>query len=142
MSEIEIGQAVDDYLTRCRVERGLSPNTLEAYSRDLRGFNEFCGRYGAVHLTDIDRLVVRRHIASLSTRGYAPRTLARKASSVRAFLEDSARRGLTESNPAAGVPRPKQPRSLPRPVPSVALSVAKAAFPPDGQGWPLPLTGR
>ena len=119
-----ISRAVDDYLDRCRIERGLSDNTLAAYRRDLDGFVEFSCRYGVEDLDGVDRRLVRKHIANLSTRGYAPRTIARKASAVRSFLDDAARRGLAEANPAAGVPLPKRPRSLPRSVPARSLSTA------------------
>jgi site-specific recombinase XerD len=119
-----ISRAVDMYLDRCRIERGLSDNTLSAYRRDLDGFVEFSRRYGVEDLGGVDRRLVRKHLANLSTRGYAPRTIARKASSVRSFLDDAARRGLTDANAAAGVPVPKRPRSLPRSVPARSLSVA------------------
>ena len=114
-------EAVADYLRRCRVERGLSPHTLEAYERDLEGFVTFSERYGADDVGDIDRLVVRRYVASLSTRGYAPRTIARRVSSVRAFLGDLARRGTIEHNPADGLARPKLPSSVPKSIPSGSL---------------------
>jgi len=119
-----IAEAVGDYLERARIERGLSPHTLDAYGRDLAGFARFAGRLGIERLDDVDRRTVRKFLANLSTRGYAPRSLNRKASSVRTFLEDAARRGVIPGNPAATIPLPKRPRSLPRSIPSGALSVA------------------
>jgi site-specific recombinase XerD len=119
-----IAEAVGDYLERARIERGLSPHTLDAYQRDLAGFARFAGRLGIERLDDVDRRTVRKFLANLSTRGYAPRSLNRKASSVRTFLEDAARRGVIPGNPAATIPLPKRPRSLPRSIPSGALSVA------------------
>jgi integrase/recombinase XerD len=118
MDDSSIDVAVDEYLTRCRVERGLSPHTIDAYARDLAGFREFCHRYGVDQLPDVDRLVVRRFVASLSTRGYAPRTVARKASSVRAFLTYTESNHLTTSNPARAVPKPKRPSTLPKALPA------------------------
>jgi site-specific recombinase XerD len=113
---------VDRYLEYARDVRGLSPNTVEAYRRDLDGFVEFAGRYGVTDVHDVDRKLVRRFSANLSTRGYAPRTIARKVSAVRAFLADEAKRGYIEANPAEGVKQPKIPRSLPRAIPQRALS--------------------
>lgn len=117
-----IRQAVDRYLTRCRVERGLSPHTIDAYSRDLDGFVEFSDRFGVWQLTDVDRRLVRRFVANLSTRGYAPRSVSRKASTVRAFLSDAERRKLVTSNPAAAVPHPKRPSTLPKAIPARSLA--------------------
>jgi site-specific recombinase XerC len=113
---------VDSYLGRARDVRGLSPNTVEAYRRDLGGFVEFSERYGVVDVDAVDRKLVRRFLANLSTRGYAPRTIARKVSAVRAFLSDEARRGYIEANPAEGVKQPKIPSSLPKAIPQGALS--------------------
>lgn len=128
MDSPRIEHAVAEYLSRCRVERGLSPHTLEAYTRDLKGFTEFCERYGVESLDGIDRTVVRRFVASLSTRGYAPRTVARKASAVRAFLADAESRSLMTTNPASAVPKPKRPSTLPKALPAQAVATAIEAI--------------
>jgi site-specific recombinase XerD len=117
-----IDSAVADYLRRCRIERGLSVHTLDAYERDLGGFAEFARRWGVEDVDAIDRRLVRKFIANLTTRGYAPRTVVRRTSSVRAFLDDCARHGVTPTNPATGVPLPKRPHELPKAVPALALS--------------------
>ncbi|MGI9529034.1 MAG: tyrosine-type recombinase/integrase, partial [Acidimicrobiia bacterium] len=121
MPATRIDDSVEDYLNRCRIERGLSPHTLDAYRRDLDSFIVFAERFGAVGLDEVDRRLYRRFLAHLSTRSYAPRSVARKASAVRAFLEDRAKAGAIEVNPATGVPQPKLPKSLPRSVPSGSL---------------------
>jgi integrase/recombinase XerD len=117
-----IQQAVDGYLTRCIVERGLSPHTIDAYSRDLSGFVEFSHRFGVSDLGEVDRRLVRRYVANLSTRGYAPRSVSRKASTVRAFLSDAERRKMVRTNPAAAVPHPKRPSTLPKAIPAGSLA--------------------
>lgn len=115
---------VDSYLGRQRVERGLKQNTIAAYTTDLAGFVEFAERCGVADADTVDRRLIRRYIANLTTRGYAPRSVARKASTVRAFFADLARRGIIEHNPALNAPRPKIPKSLPRALPSGGLSSA------------------
>jgi len=112
------------YLERLANERGLSPHTVAAYRRDLDQFLTFCERLEIVALSDIDRRAVRRFLAQLSTLRYARRSIARKLSSVRAFLADAARRGSIETNPAAGVQQPKKPATLPKAIP--ARSIAEA----------------
>ncbi len=116
------GGAVGDYLRRLRDERSLSPHTVDAYRRDLAQFFDFAGRAGCGHLDDVDRRVVRRFLAQLATRRYARRSLARKASSVRSFYADAVRRGVAAANPAAGVPQPKLPHTLPRTVPARSIA--------------------
>lgn len=139
MPSTRIDGAVEEYLQRCRVERGLSPNTLDAYRRDLADFVVFVDRFGATELDEVDRRLFRRFVASLSTRSYAPRTIARRASAVRAFLEDRTRAGLIDVNPATGVPQPKLPHSLPKSVPSRSLGAMLDKI--DG-GSPLDIRDR
>jgi len=117
----QLDAAVSAYLRRLDVERGLSPHTIEAYTADLEQFTMMCERLGITDSADVDRRTVRRFLASLSTRGYAPRTVSRKASAVRAFLNDAARRGLIPSNPAAGIAQPKRPGRLPKAIPATSL---------------------
>jgi site-specific recombinase XerD len=124
----ELSVQIDAYLLRSRETRGLSIHTIDAYRRDLGHFVRFCERYGATNLHQIDRRVIRRFIAHLSTRGYAPRSIARMTSAVRVFLADHVKRGVIDANPAQGVARPKIPRSLPRAMPAGALGTALDAI--------------
>ena len=82
-----LDDAVDAYLERLRTERMLSDHTVDAYRRDLRQLAVFCGRLGLDTVDAIDRTALRRFLAQLSARRYAPRTIGRKASAVRGFLE-------------------------------------------------------
>ena len=116
-----IDAAVDDYLERLDTERGLSGHTVDAYRRDLSQFTTMCHRLGVERLEDIDRRTVRRFLSQLTTLNYSRRSVARKASSVRAFLEDAARRGEIPANPASGVPQPKRPGTLPKSIPAPTL---------------------
>ncbi|MGH9166718.1 MAG: tyrosine recombinase XerC [Acidimicrobiia bacterium] len=110
-------QAVGDYLRRLGDERNLSPHTVDAYRRDLAQFLAYCDRAGLTGLGPVNRRLVRRYLAYLDTRGYARRSVARKASAVRSFLGDAVRRGRLAANPAELVAQPRLPRSLPRALP-------------------------
>jgi len=116
-----IDAAVDDYLVRLDVERGMSQNTIDAYRRDLSQFTTMCHRLGVDRLDGVDRRIVRRFLSQLTTLNYSRRSVARKASAVRAFFEDGARRGAISSNPAAGIPQPKRPGTLPKSIPAATL---------------------
>ncbi|HHC08247.1 MAG TPA: hypothetical protein ENK55_05985, partial [Actinobacteria bacterium] len=119
-----LARLVDAYLIRIEVERGLSPHTVAAYRRDLAQFLEFCSRWGIDDAAEVDRRVVRRFLAQLDTRGYARRSVARKASAVRAFFADAVRRGELHRDPAVGVSSPKRPRTLPKALPRTSLAAA------------------
>lgn len=110
-------EAVEGYLARQAAERNLSPHSIAAYGRDLRQFAAFCDRAGIPGFADVDRRLVRRFLAYLDTLGYARRSVARKASAVRAFFADLARRGDVLTNPADLLARPRRPRTLPHALP-------------------------
>lgn len=116
--------AVTGYLERLRDQRSLSPNTLEAYRRDLAQFFDYCERRGVGSIGDVDRQTARRYLAFLDTLGYARSTISRKASSVRTFYADAGRRGLAGTNPFDGVSTPKLDKPVPHALPSRTLNNA------------------
>ena len=113
---------LDGYLARLRSQRGLSPNTVAAYRRDLRQFFEYMGGAGIGSVQEIDRRIIRGFLGFLDTREYARRSVARKVSAIRSFLGDSVRRGELVTNPADGLARPKTPKNLPRAFPQRAMA--------------------
>src|SRR5947208_1537817 len=62
---------------------------------------------------DADTPAVRRYAAYLGTLRYAPSTAGRKLSAVRGLHAWLFARGRAERDPAAHVPGPKRPRTLP-----------------------------
>jgi site-specific recombinase XerD len=114
-------EPVGAFLRRLEHERGLSPHTIAAYRRDLSQFFDFCDRYGMRSIDAVDRTVLRRFHANLLTRGYADRSVSRKASAVRSFYADAVRREVTESDPTATLPTRKKPSRLPKALPAAPL---------------------
>jgi site-specific recombinase XerD len=112
---------VEAFLRRLEAERRLSPHTVDAYRRDLRQWFTFCDRAGVRSIGAIDRRVVRRWLAHLSSRNYAKRSIARKASAVRSFFRDALRRGIVSTDPSAAVATPKRPGRLPKALPARPL---------------------
>ena len=107
-----------DYLKRLDERRGLSSHTLDAYRRDLTQYFAYCEQTGVSSVSGSDRRVARRYLAHLDALGYSRSTISRKASSVRAFYAEAAKRGETPTNPFAGVSSPKRDRSLPHALPA------------------------
>lgn len=123
-----MGVAVDGYLVRLETERRLSMHTVTAYRSDLRQFAAFCGRLGIADLDAIDRRTLRRFLAHLATRGYAARSVGRKSSAIRRFLDDAVRRGELAANPAVSLGRPKRPQILPKALPEHVIATALDAL--------------
>ncbi len=93
---------------------GLSAATVRAYEGDVRRFAEWAGRAGASGPGDVDRLLLRRYLAFLSTRRYSKATISRTAASLRSYFQWCARRGLVGTDPSARLSAPSPDSRLPR----------------------------
>ncbi|HMK63052.1 MAG TPA: site-specific integrase, partial [Acidimicrobiales bacterium] len=93
---------------------GRSPHTVKAYHGDLRDFVEWAGRAGVAGPEQVERLMLRRYLAYLSTRRYARATVSRKAAALRHYFAWLSRRGVLAANPAARLRAPSGPGRLPR----------------------------
>ncbi len=118
-----LSRGIGRYLDHLLVERGLSEHTLGAYGRDLRRYVAFLATRGITEPQQVDDAAVRSFVASISAsthggdeRPYAATSVGRALSSVRSFHRFLLREGETDSDPAAGVVRPKLPRPLPHPL--------------------------
>lgn len=91
-----------------------APATTAAYRRDLEQFTEWVERGAAPDAASLDRRVLRRYLAHLTTRGYAKRTIARKASTLRRYGAYLHRHGVVAADPATGLSSPRGDGRLPR----------------------------
>jgi site-specific recombinase XerD len=98
----------DDWLT------GRAGATRTAYVSDLRAFARWMERSGVAGPAGVDRLVLRRYLASLGTRRLARATIARKAAALRCYFAWSLRQGRIESDPAKSLRAPAGGGRLPR----------------------------
>jgi integrase/recombinase XerC len=109
-----VGQAeLAAFLKRLATERRLSPHTVEAYEHDLRALLEFCEREQIATFKALDSFNVRRFAAESHRRGLGPRSVARRLSAVRTFLNYLIETGVVKSNAGVHVQAPKAPRRLP-----------------------------
>jgi integrase/recombinase XerD len=90
-------------------ERGAARNTLLAYRTTWRSSCAAAGTWQGP-----SRRRLREHLAGLASRGFAPRTQARKLSSLRQFFRFLAREGLRQDDPTELLDSPKAPAPLPR----------------------------
>jgi len=112
----EISPAWEAALMRFRRElktRSVSPNTLRAYGSDLGELAAWATARGREPATLVYR-DLRGYAASLSERGLARASVARKLASVRSFHDHLVRTGDAEQNPAELLPTPKPESRLPR----------------------------
>ncbi len=93
--------------------RAVSGNTETAYMNDSRQLARWATAAG-VEPQGVDLKVLRRYVATLSARGQAPSTVARKLAAVRALFRVQKQLGRIAQNPADLVAAPKRPKTLPR----------------------------
>lgn len=91
-----------------------APATVRAYRADLEGLVDWIARLGVVRPEQVDRRQLRRYLSYLHTRGYARRTMARKASSIRRYFDWLRRTGVIATSPATNLTAPKGGGRLPR----------------------------
>jgi integrase/recombinase XerD len=104
---------LDDYLNHLLVEKGLSPNTLQAYRRDLVKFLKFLADED-IETADATQAHVLAFIRDLRERGLSARSTARALVSVRSLYRFLALKGQVTRDPTINVEAPKLPRTLPK----------------------------
>ena len=123
---------LDDFV---RAQTSLSENTLLAYRSDVRLFAEWVARLQIEHPVGVARTTVRRYIASLSTREYARRSIARKAASLRRYFAWAAEEGLVETDPTVGIHASAGNGRLPRVLNANEIAQLLEAPTPDEPEW-------
>jgi len=101
---------IRSFINYCRVEKGLSPNTLEAYSRDLKALADF--RKDQESLPGLEDL--RIYIDSMYKTGLGPRSIARHIATLRTFYHFLASDGRIDADPTERLVAPKQWQSIPK----------------------------
>lgn len=92
----------------------VAPRTVQAYRADLEGFTTWAER-GEVHGPEgVDRTLLRRYVAHLTTRRYARRSVTRKVSTLRRYFGWATRTGLVRLDPSVRLSAPGGGGRLPR----------------------------
>ncbi|HEV2311204.1 MAG TPA: site-specific integrase, partial [Acidimicrobiia bacterium] len=93
---------------------GRSEHTRRAYEHDATEFVAWAERGGCPDPALLDRRTLRRYLAYLDPRGFARRTVARKAAAVRALVAHLRRTGQLAGDPGRALHAPKREARLPR----------------------------
>jgi integrase/recombinase XerD len=99
------------FLHYCRLEKGLSVNTLDAYGRDLRSFAGFA-RPAPGSIPDAGAL--RAWVDHLYRSGLASRSIARRITTLRNFYRFLLREGHIATDPTEHLGSPRQWQSIPK----------------------------
>lgn len=104
-----------DYIILLRIEKNLSPNTIEAYERDLKRYLTYIENDLRVQsVKSIQHTHVRQFIRALSMLGLAPSSVTRIFSSIRSYHNYLMEEKYSGQNPMDVMNAPKIPRKLPK----------------------------
>lgn len=106
-----VGVEGEKFLRYLSLERGRAANTLIAYRRDLESYQDFLHARNVGDLSAVSREDVAQFAGTLVG---SPRSVQRRLSSIRSFHRYLVEMGNADTNPAADVKGPQQPRRLPK----------------------------
>ncbi|HXE75120.1 MAG TPA: site-specific tyrosine recombinase XerD [Candidatus Xenobia bacterium] len=101
------------FLNYVQVERGLAPNSVAAYRRDLAKFAAFCEKQ-RVKLTTVERKHVVDFLGRLYQEGLDARSVARHLVTLRNFFRFLLREGIIRHDPVEHIESPRVWKRLPK----------------------------
>ncbi len=102
----------EEWLNYLLIERGLSNNSLLSYKQDIELFEEFYIKTEA-KLDELDDESLLYFAVSIRKQGNAPRTLARRFSSIRSYFQFCCSENYLTVNPASFLDSPKFIQEIP-----------------------------
>lgn len=103
---------VRSFLDFCRVEKGLAPNSISAYRRDLEAYTAYAG--SGQPQDPGSQECVRGYLDSLYAKGMSSRSVARHLVTLRNFFGFLQREGMSATDPTASLAMPRQWRTIPK----------------------------
>ena len=95
------------------LEQGASPETRNAYARDLARFASYVVGRGASAPTDVTARLLREYVYHLKDLGLAPASIRRNVSALRTYFKFLLGEGHVARDPSERLESPKRWRTLP-----------------------------
>lgn len=112
----DIQTHIEQFLRYIVTERGLSPNTEEAYRMDLNQFMMVALQRGARQAEDLMESHLLAYIAQMVAKGLSESSIARRMGAIHSFAKFLVVDGVRKDDFMAGVEGRKRPKRLPRPL--------------------------
>lgn len=122
---------VDRFLDYLIAEKGVSPHTLSAYSRDLLSFLNHLEQQQVATIAAIQAGDIIRFLEHEQKRGLGARSRARSLSSIRGFFAFLVKDRLLSGDPSRDIHPPRQAQRLPR---SLAAEEVRQLLSEDNDG--------
>lgn len=105
---------VNEFINYLSVERGLAPNTLESYGRDLRQYYSYLHNDKIDAVKQVSRATILAYLEQLQSKGRAVSTISRNLAAIKSFYQFLVRERYLEKDPAANLESPKLEKKLPK----------------------------
>jgi integrase/recombinase XerD len=106
-------ELLDQFLHYLIVEKGLSKNTIEAYSHGLTRFLNHLRGKGVQEIRDVGKFDVRGFLLALKKENLSAKTIVRNLVAIRTFFRFLTQEGILETNPVEDLESPKVAKTLP-----------------------------
>jgi len=106
-------QLLDQFLHYLIVEKGLSPNTIEAYRHGLARFFDHLKRRNLQHVQEVGKFDVQGFLLALRKKNLNTRSIVRNLVAIRSFFRFLIQEGILEINPVENLESPKVAKTLP-----------------------------
>src|SRR6185369_3920087 len=113
LADDNVNDYLDLFISYLAVEKGLSANTQEAYSRDLTRYLEFLEKQGCTAPAGIRSTDIATFLGRLKDGGVGPRSRARCLSAIRMFHKFLMIESYADCNPASIIEAPRTLHKLP-----------------------------
>ena len=104
---------LDQFLHYILVEKGLSKNTIDAYSHGLNRFLDYLRRKGIQEIPRVTKLDMRAFLLGLKKQGLSTKSVVRNLAAIRSFFRFLVQEGILTANPIEELESPKIERKLP-----------------------------
>jgi integrase/recombinase XerD len=104
---------LDRFLHYLIVEKGLSKNTIDAYSHGLSRFLDYLSRKGIHEMPSVSKFDVKAFLLALKKQGLSTKSVVRNLVAIRALFQFLIQEGILETNPIEELESPKIPKTLP-----------------------------
>ena len=94
-------------------ERRYSQNTIRSYQRDLEHFSVHLQDKKLSRWAELKPHHIRTYASQIFIEGLGAKSIQRRLSAIRSFMNYLLREGMIKNNPAEGVKTPKAPKKLP-----------------------------
>jgi integrase/recombinase XerC len=106
-------ELINGFFRYLETERRYSQNTIKSYQRDLDSFSVYIQKKELSGWSQLKPHHIRTYSSQIFIEGLGAKSIQRRLSAIRSFMNFLLREGLISNNPAEGVKTPKAPKKLP-----------------------------